>query len=71
MKIDISEFYSSMLREFYRILRLNGIMVVLTARKGEFENAISKFKNKINVKRKYDILVSGKKASIYKLIKKE
>jgi tRNA G10 N-methylase Trm11 len=65
-KIDnIQEFYDDMLREFKRILKPKGIIVLLTANKEELEKAA--IKNKLNIVNKYDILVSGKKAGVYKI----
>ena len=66
---DIYDFYSLMLKEFHRVLRSNGILVILTARKDELENALSDFEEELRPLRKYDILVSGKKAAIYKIRK--
>jgi tRNA G10 N-methylase Trm11 len=68
--MDIEVFYYQMMQEFYRILKINGIAVILTAKKAEFENVLLVFGNKLDLCKKYDILVSGKKASIYKVIKK-
>lgn len=70
MDIDINVFYKKMLQEFYRILKPNGILVLLTARKKEFENSLADCQNKYKLVDKYHILVSGKKAAIYKIIKK-
>ena len=58
-----------MLKEFYRILKTGGLMVALTAKKEEFENILDEYKDKIILKEKYNILVSGKKAGIYKIVK--
>ncbi len=65
----IADFYSEMMEEFYRILAAGGIMVILTARKEEFETCVDRFRNKLNLISKFDILVSGKKAAVYKLAK--
>jgi 16S rRNA G966 N2-methylase RsmD len=67
---DLEKFYEAMLREFNRLLKPTGIIVLLVGAKEIFENVlITKFANTFLVKRKYNILVSGKKAAIYKLIK--
>lgn len=67
---DIASFYSSMMNEFLRVLKSGGIVVLLTARKDEFESILSSHKNSIELQEKYDILVSGKKSAIYKIKKK-
>lgn len=67
--MNIAEFYPLMLKEFYRVLKTRGIIVVVTAEKEEFENSILKFGNNMELEKKYNILVSGKKAAVYKIIK--
>jgi tRNA (guanine6-N2)-methyltransferase len=69
LDMEIREFYSLMLREFSRVLRANGILVILTARKEEFESALSSMGTVLKLLNQYDILVSGKKAAIYKILK--
>ena len=68
--MDISIFYEKMLKEFHRILKPGGVIVMLTARKSEFESCLGGYENEFELCHKYDILVSGKKASIYKIIKR-
>ena len=70
LDMGIHEFYSLMLREFSRVLGANGILVVLTARKEEFESALSSMGTVFKLLNQYDILVSGKKAAIYKILKR-
>lgn len=65
---NIKEFYKKILVEFERILIKKGILVLLTSKKQEFENALSNISN-FTIKEKYNILVSGKKAGVYKIIK--
>lgn len=67
---DIASFYDSMIKEFLRVLKSDGIIVLLTAKKAEFEDALSKYKDNLNLQEKYEILVSGKKSAIYKIKKK-
>lgn len=69
MDMDISNFYYLMIQEFHRVLKREGIMVILTARKTEFENALVNFSESLKLTDKYDILVSGKKAAIYQIVK--
>ena len=60
---NIEQFYIDMLKEFGRILKVSGNIIVLSARKNEFESAI--IKQKYRICKKYDTLVNGKKASVY------
>lgn len=67
---NLEKFYEAMLREFNRILKPNGIIVLLIGAKEIFEKVLqAKFSRVLLLKRKYDILVSGKKAAIYCLVK--
>jgi tRNA G10 N-methylase Trm11 len=68
---NLQDFYIKMLREFYRVLKIGGIAVVLNGNRELFEELVTA-KNigyKFDMVMEYKILVSGKKASIYKLIK--
>lgn len=60
---DIEEFYVDMLKEFRRVIKTNGQLIILSARKDELESAILKQKHRVG--KKYDTLVNGKKASVY------
>jgi len=62
------EFYINMLKEFVRILKKEGIIILLMNRDDSFKDIIDKFNN-LKLIKKIDILVSGKKASVYKLKK--
>lgn len=65
------KFFEKMLKEFDRILKQNGIIVLLVGAKETFENILrNKFADIFFLEKKYDILVSGKKAAIYKIIRK-
>lgn len=66
---DIPEFYALMLKQFHRVLRDNGIMVILTAQKELTENLLSNFEGKLKLEEKYGTLVSGKKAGVYRIRK--
>lgn len=68
--IDVTKFYPLMLLEFYRVLKKSGLAIVLIGKKNEFETALNTLGTKFSLEAKYDILVSGKKASVYKLKKK-
>lgn len=60
---DIQQFYIDMLKEFRRVIKSNGKLIILSARKDELESAILKQNHR--VEKKYDTLVNGKKASVY------
>lgn len=63
---DIAEFYQAMFVEFIRVLKDDGLMVILMGQKEMFEEVLSQFKQ-LKLLKQYDILVSGKKAAIYKI----
>jgi tRNA G10 N-methylase Trm11 len=67
--INIGSLYEEFLNEAHRILKKDGILIVLTSQKELIEQILIKLKGKLKLERKFDILVSGKKAGIYKLIK--
>lgn len=64
--LDLNDFYSKMLQEFSRVLKPRGLLITLIGQKELFENVLRKSPNFSLVKR-YNILVSGKKAAIYKI----
>ena len=65
---DFSVFYKKMLKEFYRILKDNGILVILMGNIQDFEKALLA-NNFFKTSNKFNILVNGKKANIYVLRK--
>jgi 23S rRNA G2445 N2-methylase RlmL len=65
--IDFAVFYEAMIQEFTRVLVAGGIAVILTARKELFDEALRNCGKIVTEIAHYDILVSGKKARIYKL----
>ena len=66
-KIDnINKFQNSMMCEFYRILTKNGILVILT-KKEIFDKILQSHKDKFKLVKEYTTLVSGQKASVYKI----
>ncbi len=67
--IDINVLYEQFLIQANRVLKLNGIMVILTAQKETLEKLISQHAE-FTLVEKHDVLVSGKKAGIYKIKKK-
>lgn len=68
-KAPIAEFYLDMLRELARVLRPEGKLVILTAETAALDAAAERCKQ-LPVSRKFPILLSGKKASIYVFSKK-
>ena len=66
---DIPEFYFLMLKQFHRVLKHNGVIVILTNQKTVMEDLFIKFKGQLKLEEKYSTLVSGKKAGVYKLKK--
>ncbi len=65
--INIPKLYEKMFTEFIRVIKPNGIIILLTGQKDETDQIIHHFKDKLKVESRYDILISGKKARIYKL----
>lgn len=68
-KVDIKNLYPKMLDSFCRVLRKNGIVVILVGDREYFETLLENFKDKFQLKQKLHILISGKKAGIYALSK--
>lgn len=69
-KIDnIGKFYNDIISEMYRIIKPNGIIVLLTANRDEVIKSLENFRTKLKLLERFDILVSGKKSSIFKITK--
>lgn len=64
---DIEQFYIDMLVEFNRVMKPNAKLILLSARKDEFESAIDT--HLFIIEKRIDTLVNGKKAGVY-VIKK-
>ena len=60
---DINDFYNRMFRSFDRVLKTDGRMVILSARKEELEQAAAA--NGFKIKNSLHTLVNGKKAGVY------
>lgn len=69
-ELDLPIFYKAMLNEFYRVLKLNGILVLLIAKKELFAEVLAMFSEELVVLNTYHTLVSGQKATIFKVQKK-
>jgi hypothetical protein len=69
MKNDNFEiFYYNMLKEMVRICQKKSIIIILTAKIYELEQALRKYENKLQILKKLNILVNGKKASVFKIV---
>lgn len=68
-ELNLERFYEDMLKEFSRVLRKDGVLVLLTAQKELIEALLNKFTNEFILVKSYDTLVSGKKAGAYKIRK--
>ena len=66
---DLEGFLRNMLLEFFRVLRENGLLVILVGNPNLFEDCMRDFTGRMTVLQRYDILVSGKKASVFKIVK--
>lgn len=64
--LNINQLYQDMLTEFTRILKPNGIAIILTAQKETFTNVLQNHPS-LSLISEHTTLVSGKKASAYKL----
>ena len=65
--VDFALFYTEMLAEFARVLKPGGLAVVLVGRKDEFTQALAALAGRFEPLKEYHVLVSGKKAAVYKL----
>ncbi len=65
-----SNFYRKFIIKSLFYLKENGILVFITSRKNETESILKELERKITLMLKLDILVSGKKAGVYKLVKR-
>jgi len=66
---DLPLFYTRMIDAFYRVLKRNGLAVILTGRKEIFEEILEQCSDRFAIDKQYDVLVSGKKAGIYRISK--
>lgn len=65
--LDYRAFYPKLLREFHRLLKPNGVLVLLTSEKALMEKLIKDNQNRWRQEQQLNIFVSGQKAGIYKL----
>ena len=66
--MDYVDFYKNVLVEFNRVMKKNGRAIILMGNKEDFESALSQV-NHFKIKETISVLVNGKKANIYSLIK--
>lgn len=66
-KGSVELFYQKMFQELTRVLKNKGVLVILTGQKDVADQEIPK--HPLNILEKYDVLVSGKKARLYKIEK--
>ena len=65
LEMPLAEFYDKLVAELSRILMPQGLLVVLTAQQELLEASVTKTGSALSTLHKYNILVSGKKASVY------
>lgn len=70
MSSPIGEFYALMLREFNRILRPNGRSIIVTGETLALDNSLDRLSSRLTLVKRFNILLSGKKASVYVLMKR-
>lgn len=70
MSSPIAGFYTRMLNEFCRILRPNGRSVIVTGEKLALDNSLDRLSGLLMVTQRFNILLSGKKACVYVLMKR-
>jgi precorrin-6B methylase 2 len=69
LETDPETFYSEVLAELSRILMPEGILVILLSRNEVFPAILERMSGKLELTESYQILVSGKKTTVYKLRK--
>jgi tRNA (guanine6-N2)-methyltransferase len=69
LSLEPTEFLRRMLAEFDRVLKPNGLAVILITRELPFQSVLAAAGTRLTVQNRFDILLSGKKTSIYRLSK--
>ena len=67
--VPLEEFYDRMTAEFARLLAPRGRLVVVTAQTAAFEANAGKLASQLAMVKRYNILLSGKKAVVYVLVR--
>ncbi len=68
--LNIATFYAQILSSFYRILKKEGTVTLLTGQKTTLDTLLKQQSRKFRLLKKHDILVSGQKAAIFLFQKK-
>ncbi|OGD61190.1 hypothetical protein A3A71_01170 [Candidatus Berkelbacteria bacterium RIFCSPLOWO2_01_FULL_50_28] len=68
MSVETVKFYEEFLQKCSELLAPGGILVFISSCKLEIDEVLKKLAPKLALEQSYDILVSGKKARIYKFI---
>lgn len=58
-----------MFGEFYRLLKVEGLLILLTSQKELVNKILENYKNKFLIEKEINVLVSGKKSTIFKIRK--
>lgn len=66
---QVAPFNQEMLKSFDRVLKSNGVAVILLSRNIDFDSVVKN--SAFQISKRVNILVSGKKATVYKLAKKK
>jgi tRNA G10 N-methylase Trm11 len=69
MSSPITDFYARMIREFARVLRPYGRSVIVTGETLALDNGLDMLPSQLTVAQRFNILLSGKKAGVYVLIR--
>ncbi|HBU06548.1 MAG TPA: hypothetical protein DEB09_00515 [Candidatus Magasanikbacteria bacterium] len=67
---ELNIFYTQMLQSFFRVLKPGGVAVVLLGQRELFLDLLKDFTDKFILEQNFSVLISGKKAGVYKIIKK-
>lgn len=65
----IDNFYTKALKEMIRVLKPGGLIVMLVGRNVDMEKILEQFTERLKIIESYNILISGKKATIFVLSK--
>jgi tRNA G10 N-methylase Trm11 len=69
LEIGVNEYYYFILSQLEKALKNDGIIVMLAGKEIDMASLVSKFSN-LSLLKNYNMLVSGKKANMAKILKK-